>query len=142
VSGPAADDPIVPASYYGSFLYAPAGMPEPYASALATIETALRADWAEAASDTTEVARAVTAGNMLIHRSARDAIISQALSVIPPREGQTTVAHVDAEACAKAGGTYDDASGRCSVTKKASWLWLLSIPVGIGAVYLATRKRR
>jgi hypothetical protein len=130
---------VVPPSYYGPFLYVPAGMPEPYATALATIEAALSADWQEAASSSDETARSVIAGNMLIHRAARDAIISQALSVIPPREGETTIAHVDAEACAKAKGTYDAETGSCRVTSIASWLWLLSIPVGIGAVYYATR---
>jgi hypothetical protein len=139
VSGPSASAPVVPPSYYGPFLYAPAGMPEPYASSLATIEAAMLADWGSAATASDETARSVIAGNMLIHRAARDAIISQALSLIPPREGVTTVAHVDAEACAKVGGTYDEASGRCNVKSIASWLWLLSIPVGIGAVYYATR---
>ena len=137
VSGPSADAPVIPPSYYGPFLYVPAALPEPYASALATIEAALLVDWQEAASSSDETARSVAAGNMLIHRAARDAIISQALSLVPPREGVTTVAHVDAEACAKVGGTYDS-EGRCNV-KSYSWLWLLSIPVGIGAVYVATR---
>jgi hypothetical protein len=139
VSGPSASDVVVPASYYGPFLYTPPNAPEPHASLIAGAEAALRADWAEAASTSDEQALAAIAGNMAIHRATRDAIIQAALQLIPPRQGATTVEHVDADACARAGGAYDAASGRCAVPSR-SWLWLFAIPVGVGAVYYATRK--
>ena len=142
VSGPSATDRVIPASYYGPFLYVPANLPEPYLSAVTVAEEALRADWRDAAAAGNEQARVLAAGNMLIHRLARDVIIAEAVGHIPPREGETSLEHIDLAACDKAGGTWDGTSGRCNVSSKAAWLWLCAIPVGVGVVYFATRNRR
>jgi hypothetical protein len=142
VSGPSATDRVVPPSYFGPFLYVPAGLPEPFATSLFAVEEALRADWRDAAAASDETARIMIAGNMLIHRLARDAIIGESVGHIPPREGQTEIAHVDEDACGRAGGSWDGAAGSCVVKSKYGWLWLAAIPVGVAGVYALTRKGR
>jgi hypothetical protein len=147
VSGPSATDPVIPVSYYGpDFIYTPPGAPEPHASGIASVEAGLLADWSSAAAGTNAAERVALAASMVARRALREALIRAAIAVMPPREGSTSVEHVDEQACAKASGTWDAATGTCTVpggtSKSSFWLWLIGMNVGMAGVYWLTRKRR
>lgn len=132
VSGPDADAPVVPLTYFGvEYTAAPATVEPDIAEQISASERMLSDAWTSAMTATTEEERAYLASTMQLARSLRTAWVAQAQARAPEREGTTVVEPLAPTACVKLGGRWDEQQHRCvpppeqaAPSSSAPWLIL------------------